>query len=1035
MDKEYKRNPPTIRMDSPETVFDNDISGSEPEDNGINYSSVPANPVRDKLYDGHASDLVNDQIQTKRLEMEYALLEEEDYATSSLRRLRIAKENVPTGSFVDQTKSNRDFSKVEKINGDIVLKTKLNKNNKDNLTHGWTLNEDDLFCVPVVLNKTRVQEYMTRKVDGCEPGRRNKMHRKGSELQMMASFKMTINQLRDVIGNKGLVPHDVFPDGNCLFAAVVDQLRIRGDFSFTTHTLRQSAVKYLKENPFTDDGTPIEMFLTDEVPWETYLSLMSEDGAWGDHIILGALTNVINKQILIYSGTTGERETIMCPKTLKHKIGLSETDNQALDEDNVVYVGHVKESHYVSLRPKRWKQSLRKGLTKRRLSSKAAHADDSLVKCPVRHIDLILRQTFRMGLVESICSDDVNTLIPNRIETNDDITEIFGSLICKLVPRNIKSECFESDMSMVFPSGQETEKNVSSFQKAVHTILQTPKDTNIVSTTASSKSMDLIAENSEAVVGQLMLIPKNRKLWRGQTTALKDETTYLKAFEVNFNWSSDLFKSKMSNNSFDMHFMLGFHCVWPDVADQWPRRHRESGFPEEHTVKSIVESGCHVIPMTLDTRMSDILDDPIYFMAFADDHTWCYSFAAAEKEISRVLSTEQRQCFLIFKSLIDTVLKDIPLPVSVVKSIFFYACENIEKSSWKSKPGECILILLKKTVECFKNQHVPHYFMCEKNLLKLIPEETTDECYERLDCVRLQPMVTLYFMLDQLDVMSSEIGSLVEEIIENTNENTCTFTGVHTSSQPLLTVSRKLLRDLILHEDYKTAILVFQDILEENEISLERNGSDLMKSVLWGLDIGYPWCFALYVDIKQKTNLALQVCEGYGTIHVTELFGPGCIGDLPNTLVPECFSISRGNLTFASMITGVLLQAVSGKMFIKCVKYYLMRYSKLAGEALILPDWVPVNDARVSNSMTGTQIDMAAVSSVAMSTSRLFQLHSLYVCLFNFCKRAYRVEEFREMMPAFTEIANRIGTPMTIQNIRIMWNSLDANKKVGTWWR
>jgi hypothetical protein len=62
-------------------------------------------------------------------------------------------------------------------------------------------------------------------------------------------FGKMIRQMREKIEAKGLVPHDVYPDGNCLFAAIVDQLRVMGDFSFTLHTLRQSAVEYLKEHP------------------------------------------------------------------------------------------------------------------------------------------------------------------------------------------------------------------------------------------------------------------------------------------------------------------------------------------------------------------------------------------------------------------------------------------------------------------------------------------------------------------------------------------------------------------------------------------------------------------------------------------------------------------------------------------------------------------------------------------------------------------------------------------------------------------
>jgi len=42
---------------------------------------------------------------------------------------------------------------------------------------------------------------------------------------------------------------EVTPDGNCLFAAVVDQLRIRGMFGHTARSLRTATVRYLREHP------------------------------------------------------------------------------------------------------------------------------------------------------------------------------------------------------------------------------------------------------------------------------------------------------------------------------------------------------------------------------------------------------------------------------------------------------------------------------------------------------------------------------------------------------------------------------------------------------------------------------------------------------------------------------------------------------------------------------------------------------------------------------------------------------------------
>ncbi|KAH3701300.1 hypothetical protein DPMN_076283 [Dreissena polymorpha] len=42
---------------------------------------------------------------------------------------------------------------------------------------------------------------------------------------------------------------NVSSDGNCLFSAMVDQLRIRGVYEYTPRSLRTAAVNFLRQNP------------------------------------------------------------------------------------------------------------------------------------------------------------------------------------------------------------------------------------------------------------------------------------------------------------------------------------------------------------------------------------------------------------------------------------------------------------------------------------------------------------------------------------------------------------------------------------------------------------------------------------------------------------------------------------------------------------------------------------------------------------------------------------------------------------------
>lgn len=113
----------------------------------------------------------------------------------------------------------------------------------------------------------------------------NRCTRCGAEKMNMATFSKMLLQLKKTFKDMGLTVRDVSSDGNCLFAAIVDQLRVRGDFRYTQENLRLAAVVYLRNNPTADDGTPYALFLSGET-WEQYLYKMSQDGEWGDHMVL-----------------------------------------------------------------------------------------------------------------------------------------------------------------------------------------------------------------------------------------------------------------------------------------------------------------------------------------------------------------------------------------------------------------------------------------------------------------------------------------------------------------------------------------------------------------------------------------------------------------------------------------------------------------------------------------------------------------------------------------------------------------------------
>ncbi|XP_052286899.1 uncharacterized protein LOC127882352 isoform X2 [Dreissena polymorpha] len=144
------------------------------------------------------------------------------------------------------------------------------------------------------------------------------------------------NTLQDQARINGLEVVDVLPDGNCMFAAVVDQLQAHGKHEYTTWSLRQKAVQWLKDNPKCpdDQDTHFQAFMSE--PWETYLERMAQDGQWGDHVTIRAITHVVGctVKILNVNGKTSNW-TMIEPGT---------------ETKAVIILGHIGEFHYTSLR-------------------------------------------------------------------------------------------------------------------------------------------------------------------------------------------------------------------------------------------------------------------------------------------------------------------------------------------------------------------------------------------------------------------------------------------------------------------------------------------------------------------------------------------------------------------------------------------------------------------------------------------------------------------------------------------------------------
>lgn len=111
-------------------------------------------------------------------------------------------------------------------------------------------------------------------------------------------FMKLMKAMTSAAKSKNYAIHNVVPDGNCMFAAIVDQLELNNDYSFSPKSLRQACVEHLRSNPNSEDGTHFEMFMDGE-SWSDYLNRMSQEGQWGDHLVLQALSQVGNIGVVV----------------------------------------------------------------------------------------------------------------------------------------------------------------------------------------------------------------------------------------------------------------------------------------------------------------------------------------------------------------------------------------------------------------------------------------------------------------------------------------------------------------------------------------------------------------------------------------------------------------------------------------------------------------------------------------------------------------------------------------------------------------
>ncbi|KAK3104764.1 hypothetical protein FSP39_009621 [Pinctada imbricata] len=164
----------------------------------------------------------------------------------------------------------------------------------------------------------------------------------------------------------------------------------------------------------------------------------------------------------------------------------------------------------------------------------------------------------------------------------------------------------------------------------------------------------------------------------------------------------------VGSDEFDFAISIQCYC-WPDMANGWIHRDRVNAWPPYEILQSIVQNGCHVVPV-------GDPDSPY------GQHEWRISFSVAERTLMHSLNHAQ---FLIYnllrlslKRIIGRIAPDV-LCSYFMKTTLFYTSENTSIEFWRADNLEtCFRLCLSVLYDYVDHKYCPNYFIPEYNMIK-----------------------------------------------------------------------------------------------------------------------------------------------------------------------------------------------------------------------------------------------------------------------------------------------------------------------------
>lgn len=307
-------------------------------------------------------------------------------------------------------------------------------------------------------------------------------------------------------------------------------------------------------------------------------------------------------------------------------------------------------------------------------------------------------------------------------------------------------------------------------------------------------SVCLVESDSHAGYCRLVPVFNNERTW---TTRLVRSfgSVYLKAENI---------KNTLKAKGISKYFW-GYKCPSfpPSVRKEWQSEERTTIWPSAEIRRDVLTSECLIIQRAHPSSCQPEVE-------------WKFVFSQGEKLLfKKGLTKIQKDTFSIFKLLMEHMNRNVPRPLKQkhMKSVFFYACEQIKHESWEDNPAGCMVYLLSDLLQCVKKRCIPHYFIASNNLLEYYSEEEVQALCVHIEALRVFPIQCIEHLFDAYgwgSILKNGMSVLKDcEHFERTKDINYTWEKV------FIPANLKSIMPLIKLKLYEDAYIMLKTVYEE----------------------------------------------------------------------------------------------------------------------------------------------------------------------------------------------------------------------------